>query len=123
MVEVMPYGQTTGEAELASSVARGARAFAEFGADFIKAQYSGSPGTFRQVLEATYVPVVILGGPRASSDLDLLTMTHDALSVGAAGVAFGRNVWQHSTPTKLVRALRAVIHERARPEQAVKLLK
>jgi DhnA family fructose-bisphosphate aldolase class Ia len=122
MVEVLPYSETAPGPDLVAGIAKGVRAFAEFGADFIKAQYTGSPSTFRQVVEATYVPVVILGGPKACSDLDLLTMTYDAVGSGAAGVAFGRNIWQHRAPGKLVRALKAVIHDQAEPEQAMELL-
>jgi DhnA family fructose-bisphosphate aldolase class Ia len=122
MVEVMPYGEALPDAELVNALAKGVRVFAEFGADFIKTPYTGNRDSFRRVLDGTYVPVVILGGPKSSSDLDLLIMTFEALTAGAVGVAFGRNIWQHRTPGKLVQALRAVVHDGAKPEQAARLL-
>jgi DhnA family fructose-bisphosphate aldolase class Ia len=122
MVEVLPFSETVPGPDLVGGVAKGVRMVAEFGADFVKTQYTGDPDGFRRVVESTYIPIVILGGPRVDSDLELLAVVHDALGVGAAGVAFGRNIWQHRTPAKWVRALSAVIHGNARPEQAAKLL-
>jgi DhnA family fructose-bisphosphate aldolase class Ia len=122
MVEVLPFSDTIPGPDLAGGVAKGVRMAAEFGADFVKTKYTGDPATFRRVVESTYVPIVILGGPKVSSDLELLHVVHQALAAGASGVAFGRNVWQHRTPKNLVQALAAVIHESARPERAVALL-
>ncbi len=122
MVEVLPFSETVPGPDLPGGIAKGVRMAAEFGADFVKTQYTGDAESFRAVVESTYVPVVILGGPKANSDLELLTMVHEALSAGASGLAFGRNIWQHRTPSRLVRALAAIIHDEARPEQAAKLL-
>lgn len=122
MVEVLPLSETVPGPDLAGGIAKGARMAAEFGADLIKTKYTGDAETFRAVVESTYVPVVILGGPKVNSDLELLTMVHQALGAGASGVAFGRNIWQHRSPSRLVRALAAVIHDEALPEQAVGLL-
>lgn len=122
MVETMPFSQTVPGPDLAGGIAKGARMAAEFGADFVKTKYTGDPETFRAVVESTFVPIVILGGPKVDSDEQLLEVVHEALGAGASGVAFGRNIWQHPTPGKLVRAMAAVIHEDARPKQAAKLL-
>lgn len=122
MVEVLPFSDTVPGPDLAGGVAKGVRVAAEFGADFVKTKYTGDPVTFRRVVESTYVPIVILGGPKVSSDLELLHVVHEALAAGASGVAFGRNIWQHRTPKKLVQALAAVLHHGARPEQAITLL-
>jgi DhnA family fructose-bisphosphate aldolase class Ia len=122
MVETMPFSETVPGPDLASGIAKGARMAAEFGADFVKTRYTGDPETFRAVVASTFVPIVILGGPKVDSDAELLGVVHEALGAGASGVAFGRNIWQHPTPGKLVRALAAVIHEGAGPQQAAKLL-
>lgn len=122
MVEVLPLSDTVPGPDLAAGIAKGVRMAAEFGADFVKTKYTGDTKSFRTVVESTYVPVVILGGPTVNSDLELLTMVHEGLSAGASGVAFGRNIWQHRMPSRLVKALAAVIHDEARPEQAAKLL-
>jgi putative autoinducer-2 (AI-2) aldolase len=36
----------------------------------------------------------------------------------AVGVNLGRNVWQNDYPVAMIRALRAIIHENATPEEA-----
>ena len=122
MVEVLPLSETSPGPDLARGIAKGVRMVAEFGVDFVKTKYTGDPDTFRAAVESTYIPIVILGGPKVNSDLELLAVVHEALGAGASGVAFGRNIWQHPTPKRLVQALAAVIHDDASPEQAVKLL-
>ena len=56
------------------------------------------------------MPVVIAGGPKMDTENDLLQMVYDAISVGATGVAFGRNIFQAKNPTLLVKKLCTVVH-------------
>lgn len=95
---------------------------AELGADFIKTQYSGDKESFRRIVDTTYVPIVILGGGKIKNEKDLLTVVYDALQAGAKGVAIGRNIYQHSHPDKITRAIAAVIHDGATVTQAEKAL-
>ncbi|MGQ9781863.1 MAG: class I fructose-bisphosphate aldolase [Nitrososphaeria archaeon] len=88
-----------------------ARAAAELGADIVKTWYTGSSDTFRQVVEACPVPVVIAGGPPSESVNQFLTMVRGAVDGGASGVAIGRNVWGSKNPTLMVKALRMIVHE------------
>jgi putative autoinducer-2 (AI-2) aldolase len=37
---------------------------------------------------------------------------------GAIGLNLGRNVWQHAHPVAMMKALRAIIHEKASPKEA-----
>jgi class I fructose-bisphosphate aldolase len=122
MVEVLPFSEKAPGPDIAAGIVKGVRIVAEFGADFVKTKYTGDPDSFRRAVDSTYVPIVILGGPKVSSDVELLTIVYEALGAGASGVACGRNVWQHRAPDCLVQALAAVIHDGARPEQAVKLI-
>jgi putative autoinducer-2 (AI-2) aldolase len=48
-------------------------------------------------------------------------MAHDAISAGAAGVDFGRNIWQSAAPVAMIRALRAIVHEDASVDHAHEL--
>jgi DhnA family fructose-bisphosphate aldolase class Ia len=41
---------------------------------------------------------------------------------GAAGIAVGRNVWQHPRPAKIAKALHAIVHEDATVASALKCL-
>lgn len=108
-------------AEYAALVAHAVRIAADLGASLIKTQYTGNVDTFRNVITAAApVPVVIAGGPMLSTR-DAITMTHDALEAGAAGISYGRNVFQRPRSSAMIRALQALIHEGASPGDALAL--
>jgi fructose-bisphosphate aldolase / 2-amino-3,7-dideoxy-D-threo-hept-6-ulosonate synthase len=92
-------------------VALAARAGAELGADVIKTNYTGDPDTFKTVVRGCPVPVIIAGGPKMKSDRDVLETVEGAMGAGAKGVAIGRNVFQHESPTKITRAIARIVHE------------
>jgi len=118
-----PRGAKVEDQYDAEVVAHAARVGAELGADMIKTNYTGDPDTFKTVVESCPVPVIIAGGPKVDTDEELLTMVSDAISVGGKGVAIGRNVFQHDSPTKIVRAIAAVVHEKASVSEALTELK
>jgi putative autoinducer-2 (AI-2) aldolase len=91
------------------------RIAAELGARFVKTYYCDG---FEKVVEGCPVPVLIAGGPKMDTDLDALRTTHDAIQGGAVGVVMGRNIWQSDHAVPMIRAIRAVIHEGATPEEA-----
>jgi fructose-bisphosphate aldolase, class I len=97
------------EAVRAARVADGARIAVEMGADLIKVDYLGD--AFKRVLESSPVPVTILGGQKAVDEKAMLAQVSEAVEAGAAGVVFGRNVWQHPQPPRMIGALKHVIHE------------
>jgi predicted phospho-2-dehydro-3-deoxyheptonate aldolase len=103
-------------------VAHAARIGAELGADIIKANYTGSIETFKGVIESCPVPVVIAGGPKCKTLEEILQTTFDSMKAGAAGLSIGRNVFQCDTPTQIVKALSAIVHQNASVEQALKIL-
>jgi len=121
LAEVIPHGSFDLERISPGDIASCVRMAAEAGADFVKTFYAGGPESFRRVVEAAGVPVLILGGPKVSGELGLLKMVKEALDAGASGVAFGRNIWQHVNPAGMVSALRRVIHEGTPPEEAAEL--
>jgi len=80
----------------AQLVAHAVRIGAELGADFIKTKYPGDTENFRTIIAAaSKTPVVIAGGDLVSAERALET-AKDAISAGAAGVCFGRNVHQRA---------------------------
>ena len=99
-----------------------ARVGAELGADIVKTNYTGDPDSFKEVVDGCPVPVIIAGGPKIETELQLLEMVDEAIEVGGAGVAFGRNVFQSEDPSRTTRALVEVIHNRMAPEDALKIL-
>ncbi len=103
-------------------IAHVARLGAELGADIIKVSYTGSVETFRQVTRGCPVPVVIAGGPKMSSDKEILEMVKGAIEGGGAGVSIGRNIFQHRDPSRMVGAISLLVHENASVEEALSFL-
>jgi class I fructose-bisphosphate aldolase len=103
-------------------VKHSARLGAELGADIVKVPYTGSPEGFREVVEGCFVPVVIAGGGKRETDQDLLEMVKGAMVAGGAGVSIGRNVFQHKNPSRIVRAICGIVHDRWTVKEALKEL-
>ena len=95
------------------------RIVAELGASFVKTYYCEE---FEKVTGSCPIPVVIAGGPKLETDLDALQLAHAAIQQGAVGVDMGRNVWQSDYPVPMMRALRAVVHDGASPDEANEIL-
>jgi DhnA family fructose-bisphosphate aldolase class Ia len=94
----------------------------ELGADVIKADPCENVEEYHRVVEiASGAPVLVRGGGRAS-DEEILLRTYEVMRQGARGIVYGRNVIQHASPQGMTRALLAIVHEDATPEQAAKLL-
>lgn len=102
-------------------VKHAARIGAELGADIVKTNYTGSPETFKEVVEGCPVPVIIAGGPKMDSEKELLEMIEGSLKAGGKGVAIGRNVFQSQDPTGLVRKIAKVVHGGVSAEELSKL--
>ena len=93
------------------------RLCAELGAAFVKTYFV--PG-FETVTAACPVPIVIAGGKKLP-ELDALKMAYEAIDQGASGVDMGRNIFQSEAPLAMIKAVRKVVHERMRPDQAYDL--
>jgi putative autoinducer-2 (AI-2) aldolase len=52
-----------------------------------------------------------------------MEFVYDGMQKGAIGVNLGRNVWKHEYPVPMIRALRAIIHEGAKPKEALEIFK
>jgi 3-hydroxy-5-phosphonooxypentane-2,4-dione thiolase len=91
------------------------RICAELGAHVVKTYYCAEG--FDTVTSACPVPVVMAGGKKLP-ELDALTMAYQAIDQGAAGVDMGRNIFQSDHPVAMIRAIRAVVHESAKPSRA-----
>ncbi|MFB6233474.1 MAG: 2-amino-3,7-dideoxy-D-threo-hept-6-ulosonate synthase [Haloarculaceae archaeon] len=102
----------------AADLAHAARLGEELGADVIKTAYSGTPGTFEDVVESTRLPVVIAGGSKGT-DQQTLEMVRGAMDAGAAGVSMGRSIFQHDDPGAITRAVAAVIRDDASAGEAL----
>ncbi len=119
---VYPRGEHIKDEYDVSVVKHAARVGGEMGADIVKVSYTGSPESFREVVEGATIPVVIAGGPKMSSNREMLEMVRGAMDAGGAGVSIGRNVFQHKNPTQMVRAMAAIIFKEASVDEALKIL-
>ena len=99
-----------------------ARVADEIGADLVKVQYTGSRDSFARVVKSVSIPVVIAGGPRMTSDEEVLQMVWDSLAAGGAGVSIGRNVFGASNVRGMCRAMAQIVHEDASVGQAIECL-
>jgi putative autoinducer-2 (AI-2) aldolase len=91
------------------------RICAELGATYVKTYYVEDG--FDTVAAACPVPVVIAGGKKIPEP-DALKLAYNAVQEGAAGVDMGRNIFQAEHPLAMIQAVRKVVHEGAKPEQA-----
>jgi putative autoinducer-2 (AI-2) aldolase len=91
------------------------RVCAENGAHVVKTYFCESQ--FETVAASCPVPIVIAGGKKLP-ERDALRMAWQAIDQGAAGVDMGRNVFQAECPTAMIQAVRAVVHDGEKPQQA-----
>ena len=119
---IYPRGKKIKDEYAPDAVKHAARLGAELGADIVKVSYTGSPDTFREVVEGCHIPVIIAGGPKMDSDRDILEMVKGAMDAGASGTSIGRNVFQHDNPTKIVKALHMIVHSNATVQEALDYL-
>jgi DhnA family fructose-bisphosphate aldolase class Ia len=88
------------------------RMAAELGADAVKTDYSGDPQSMRSVVKACPIPILVLGGSRRASDEGALDGVRGIVKAGAAGVFFGRNVFQADNMQRFLRQARTVLDRR-----------
>jgi len=91
------------------------RIAAELGARVVKTYWCEE---FEKVVEGCPVPVVMAGGPRCDTEREVFDFVYDGMQRGAIGINLGRNIWQNDHPVAVARALRAIVHEGATPQQA-----
>ncbi|UCE44056.1 MAG: 3-hydroxy-5-phosphonooxypentane-2,4-dione thiolase LsrF, partial [Candidatus Bathyarchaeota archaeon] len=91
------------------------RIAAELGARVVKTYWCEN---FDKVVDGCPVPVVMAGGPKVETELEVFEFVHDGLQRGAIGVNLGRNVWKNKHPVAMIKALRLVIHGNATPKEA-----
>jgi len=108
-----------------TDMARDARYFrlatricAELGAHYVKTYYI--PEGFETVTACCPVPIVMAGGKKIP-ERDALPMAYNAVQQGASGVVMGRNIFQSESPTAMIQAVRAVVHDNETPDKAFEL--
>jgi putative autoinducer-2 (AI-2) aldolase len=90
------------------------RIAAELGAHIVKTYHCED---FEKVVRACPVPIIVAGGKK-TAEIDALKLTFNAIEGGAVGVDMGRNIFQSDSPVGVIRAVRAIVHEKASVDQA-----
>lgn len=91
----------------------------ELGADLIKADPTSDVEEYHKVVEvAGSIPILVRGGGRAA-DQEILARTYRLMQQGAKGIVYGRNVVQHANPGGMTKALMAIVHQDATPEDVI----
>jgi 3-hydroxy-5-phosphonooxypentane-2,4-dione thiolase len=94
------------------------RIIAELGAQYVKTYYVEED--FETITASCPVPIVMAGGKKLP-ELDALTMAHNAVQQGAAGVDMGRNIFQSDAPQAMIAAVASVVHQNSSPKDAFEL--
>jgi len=95
------------------------RIAAELGARVVKTYWCEKE--FDKVVKGCPVPVVIAGGPKCETELEVFEFVSDGMQKGAVGINLGRNVWQNPNPVAMAKALRAIVHESASVKKAYEI--
>ncbi|NVM36390.1 MAG: 3-hydroxy-5-phosphonooxypentane-2,4-dione thiolase [Candidatus Lokiarchaeota archaeon] len=95
------------------------RMAAELGATFVKTYYCEN---FEEVTSICPAPVVIAGGKKIE-ERDALQMSKNAIDNGAVGVDMGRNIFQSDSPLGMIKAVRAIVHDKASVDEAFEIYK
>jgi len=122
MVEIVPCDKEGNILYDVNKIKLAARIGAELGGDIIKTAYVGPPAKYKEVVESTFAPITVMGGPKMETIKDVIVMLKDAVEAGATGGTIGRNIWQHERPERVVKALVSVLHEGKDVEDALKLI-
>jgi putative autoinducer-2 (AI-2) aldolase len=97
------------------------RIAAELGARVVKTYWCEKD--FDRVVSGTPVPVVMAGGPKCDSEIEVFEFVCDGLQKGAIGINLGRNVWQDAFPVAMACALHALVHKKASVKEASDIYK
>lgn len=93
------------------------RIAAEHGAHIVKTYYCDD---FEKVTSSCPAPIVVAGGPKLETDMDVLNLAYNAINQGAVGVDMGRNIWQNDNPIGMIKAVKSIVHENISAEEAAK---
>ncbi|CAN5740347.1 MAG: class I fructose-bisphosphate aldolase [Ilumatobacteraceae bacterium] len=108
--EIMPVeSERFPEPSAPLAIVAACRVGAELGAHVIKTTMPSTPDAMRET-NAFGVPVVLAGGDPADDREAMFAAVRRACAAGAAGVAFGRNVWGSPDPAETVRRLHEAVH-------------
>jgi len=109
MAWMYPRGKSVEQKSVEEITAYAARIGLELGADIVKLHYPGSPESMKQVVEAAGLTKVVVSGGKKETEEEFIQTAKEVMEAGAAGMAVGRNIWQHQNPLELTKKLKEII--------------
>lgn len=94
------------------------RVAAELGANIIKTEAADDIETMRKVVGACPIPILVLGGTRSNSDEEVVSVVRSIVQSGAAGVFFGRNIFQADDMAGLLQRVRSELASKVLPKES-----
>ncbi|MAF50675.1 MAG: fructose-bisphosphate aldolase [Nanoarchaeota archaeon] len=86
-----------------------ARVGLELGADIIKIKYNGNKEDLKWAVKCAGRARVVIAGGVKKNDKKLLKQVEDIMDAGCAGLAIGRNIWQHEDPTEITKKIKEIV--------------
>jgi len=109
MVESLARGPKVQDYRDPKWIRQHTRLAAELGADVIKTDYTGNVASMGAVVKDCPIPVLVLGGSRMGSDEEAAQTVREIAQAAAAGVVFGRNVFQATDVEGFLASARAAL--------------
>lgn len=104
-----PRGHNIQDPHSPDIVAYAARVGLELGVDMVKVWYPGSLDGLHYVVRAAGKTKVVVSGGKKEEESEFLKTAHTIMQTGAAGMAVGRNIWQHRNPLEISKKLKEIV--------------
>lgn len=104
-----PRGKAITSDTDAQTLQYSARVGLELGADMLKMKYNGNQEDMKkQITAGGRAKMLMAGGNKTNTTEEFLNQVKEVDTCGAFGFAVGRNIWQHSEPIEVTKAIRDV---------------
>jgi 3-hydroxy-5-phosphonooxypentane-2,4-dione thiolase len=90
------------------------------GARIVKTYYCED---FSKLVDWVAPTAVVVAGGKYSSPPDALQMAYNSVEAGAAGVDFGRNIFQDANPLGMIKAIGSIVHGNYTVKEALDIYK
>ncbi|GAA2714172.1 hypothetical protein Apa02nite_094660 [Actinoplanes palleronii] len=87
------------------------RVAVELGASIVKTVYTGSAETFGSVVDSAMGVPVLIAGEKLTDEEEAIVKAQTAVRAGAAGVAYGRQIFARPDPIPFLRKLRSALDD------------
>ena len=92
-----------------NNLSHAVRIATELGADIIKIPLLNNYDDLAQIIKSSSLPIVFAGGKRCETDTQVIEKARHIMRIGAAGISFGRNIFESNNPSRLISELRDVV--------------